>query len=207
MRSVDWRLFPQQRGTSPLFVRVITVVITLTCNYSVITPPIFCCCVIRRLYLRAFHYTRGARPRHAHCCCCCCCCCCAHISWLVAGHTHRGAARCCSAVRSVAGSLLGLSYRQAGGLLVVVHLSKYSRTRTHADEGLRDLAHAARTHTRTRTAHTHAHAHTHARTRTHARTHARTHTHAHARTRHAHHARTRTNDRRRTTRRAVRRRG
>ena len=49
MRSVDWRSLAKERGTSPLFVRVITAVITLTCNYSVITPPIFCCCVITRL--------------------------------------------------------------------------------------------------------------------------------------------------------------
>lgn len=52
MRSVDWRSLAKERGTSPLFVRVITAVITLTCNYSVITPPIFCCCVITRLYAR-----------------------------------------------------------------------------------------------------------------------------------------------------------
>ena len=53
MRSVDWRSLAKERGTSPLFVRVITAVITLTGNYAVITPPIFCCCVITRLYLRA----------------------------------------------------------------------------------------------------------------------------------------------------------
>ena len=50
MRSVDWRSLAQQRGTSPLFVRVNTAVFTLTCNYSAIIPPIFCCCVTRRLY-------------------------------------------------------------------------------------------------------------------------------------------------------------
>jgi hypothetical protein len=61
--------------------------------------------------------------------------------------------------------------------------AKHTRTRTHADEGLSDLAH---THTYTR-----AHARAHARTRTHTHAHARTctHTHAHARTRT--HARTR----------------
>ena len=58
--------------------------------------------------------------------------------------------------------------------------AKYTRTRTHADEGLSDLAHT-HAHTRTRT-HTRTHTHAHARTRTH--------THAHART----HARARTTD-------------
>ena len=67
MRSIDWRSLAQQRGTSPLFVRVITAVITLTCNYSVITPPIlFCCCVIPRLYVASTPPPRAAREFPYH---------------------------------------------------------------------------------------------------------------------------------------------
>ena len=85
-------------------------------------------------------------------------------------YTHGDCSLLFVVVRKFSGSSLGI---RTGGLLVVVHLSKYTRTRTHADEGLRDLTHAARTHTRT-----------HTRARTHARTYARTHaprTHTHAR--------------------------
>ena len=64
MRSVDWRSLAKERGTSPLFVRVITAVITLTGNYAVITPPIFCCCVITRLYpARAIEGVWGSSHR------------------------------------------------------------------------------------------------------------------------------------------------
>jgi hypothetical protein len=66
MRSVDWRLFPQQRGTSPLFVRVFTVVITLTCNYFALTltPPIFCC------YVKFAGYKWGAVVVQPNCAVC-----------------------------------------------------------------------------------------------------------------------------------------
>ena len=51
MSHVDWRALIEQRGTSRLTPPVITAVITLTCNYAVITHPKKHYAVICHLYL------------------------------------------------------------------------------------------------------------------------------------------------------------
>ena len=56
MSHVDWRALIEQRGTSCLTPPVITAVITLTCNYAIITHP-------KKLYLVISHLY-NCSPKH-----------------------------------------------------------------------------------------------------------------------------------------------